>query len=108
MSADKYGKGLKKADKELSARRVDKVIELISLCKPTGEIIRHCSSEWGVSTRQADIELRAVQLAGDGLARELRQRDEDRRDRRGWGLLTAKFAGRGAWCRTHCPHQSSA
>ena len=54
MSADTYGKGVKKANKELSARRVDKIIELISLCKPTGEIVRVCSSEWGVSTRQAE------------------------------------------------------
>ena len=54
MSADKYGKDVKKADKELSARRVDKIVELISLCKPVSEIIRDCSAEWGVSTRMVE------------------------------------------------------
>ena len=76
MSADTYGKEVKKADKELSARRVDKIIELISLCKPTGEIIRQCSSEWGVSTRQAENYLQKAR----GVIRER----FDQMDRKDW------------------------
>ena len=54
MSADTYGKGVKKADNDLVARRVDKVIELISLCKPSSDIVSYCTAEWGVKDRQAE------------------------------------------------------
>ena len=76
MSADKYGKGVKKADNDLVARRVDKVIELISLCKPTGEIVRYCTAEWGVKDRQAEKYLEKARA-------KIRERF-DQMDRKDW------------------------
>ena len=45
--ADKYGKDAKKANKEIVEKRIERTIELISLCKPTGEILGIARQEWG-------------------------------------------------------------
>ena len=43
-----------KANKEISAARVDRCVELISLCKSTSEIIRIGKVEWGLRERQIE------------------------------------------------------
>ena len=55
---DKYGKEHKRASKEVQEARIERMIELISLCKPTGELLRTATQEWGVSKRNAEIYLR--------------------------------------------------
>ena len=51
---DPYGKGVPRASKEMMANRVDKYIELISLCTPTHEMIRVGVEEWGLSKRGSE------------------------------------------------------
>ena len=51
---DPYGKGVPRANTEIMANRVDKFIELISLCKPTHEVLRVGVEEWGLSKRGAE------------------------------------------------------
>lgn len=56
--ADKYGKGVRKANKEIVENRIERTIELISLCKPTGEILSIARDEWGVCTASAEEYIR--------------------------------------------------
>ena len=97
MSADNFGKDVKKADKELSARRVDKIVELISLCKPVSEIVRVCSDEWGVSERMIEKYIHK--------ARNKIRDNFDQMDRKDW-VATAlekldKVAAMSIECRQH-------
>ena len=44
-NADKYGKEETRANKEIVEARIDRIIGLISLCTPTGEMIRIVKDE---------------------------------------------------------------
>ena len=57
---DKYGRDVKKANKEILEARIDRCVELISLCHPTYEIIRIGKEEWGVGTSAVEKILRAA------------------------------------------------
>ena len=46
---DKYGKGVVRANKEIHDARVERMIEWISYCKSTGDMLRFAREEWGVS-----------------------------------------------------------
>jgi len=61
---DKYGKKhTGRCSKEVKDNRIERMVEWISLCKPTGDMLRLATAEWGVSKRQAEsylYEARAV------------------------------------------------
>ena len=55
---DLYGKKhTSRCNKEVKENRIDRMIEWISLCKPTHVMVREASDEWGVTTRQAETYL---------------------------------------------------
>lgn len=56
--ADKYGKEETRANKEIVEARIDRINELISLCTPTGEMIRIVKEEWGLGTGSAEQYIR--------------------------------------------------
>ena len=56
--ADKYGKDAIRTTKEVVEARVDKTVELLTLCYPTSEIIKIAKEEWGVGTGSAEQYLR--------------------------------------------------
>ena len=72
---DPYGKGCKKANKEIRQNRIERCIELISLCKPTSEILKVGVGEWGLTRRGAEETLAAAR-------RTIRERwdKQDRKD----------------------------
>ena len=47
---DKYGKDSKRASQEVIEARIERTIELLSLCTPYGDLCRRMQEEWGVST----------------------------------------------------------
>ena len=57
---DKLGRDIKRANKEILEARIERTIELISLCKPTSEIIRVGKEEWGVGVSAVEKILRAA------------------------------------------------
>lgn len=57
---DKLGRDVKRANKEITDARVDRCVELISLCHPTYEIIRIGKEEWGVGTSAVEKILRTA------------------------------------------------
>ena len=64
MGSDVYGKNHKgRCSKEAKENRIERMVEWISLCKPTGDMLRLATQEWGVNKRQAEnylYEARAV------------------------------------------------
>ena len=58
VKTDKYGKEETRANKEIVEARIDRIIELISLCTPTGEMIRIVKEEWGLGTGSAEQYIR--------------------------------------------------
>ena len=72
---DRYGKNCKKANKEIRQNRIERCIELISLCKPTSEILNIGVQEWGLTRRGAQDTL-------DAARRTIRERwnGQDRQD----------------------------
>lgn len=65
-----------KANQEIAAARVDRCVELISLCKSSDTIVRVCSAEWGVGERMVEEYIRKARK---------RIRDEyDGTDRKDW------------------------
>ena len=55
---DKYGKNHKRVNKDQKNARIERMIEWISLCKPTGDMLRLAAQEWGVKDRQAETYLK--------------------------------------------------
>ena len=51
---DKFGKGDKRASKEVLEARIERTVELLSLCTPYGDLCRIAREEWGVSTDTAE------------------------------------------------------
>ena len=51
---NKFGKGAKRASKEVLEARIERTIELLSLCTPYVKICRIARDEWGVSTETAE------------------------------------------------------
>jgi len=58
VKTDKYGKDAKKATKEIHEARVDKTVELLTLCYPTSEILKVAKEEWGVCESSGNNYLR--------------------------------------------------
>ena len=58
---DKYGKKHKgRCSKEVFENRIERMIELISICTPTHEMIQTAVDEWGVGIRSGEDYLGAA------------------------------------------------
>ena len=55
---DKFGKGQKKASKEVVENRIEKMIEMISLCRSTAEMLTLARDQWGVCTASGEMYIR--------------------------------------------------
>lgn len=90
-----------KANKEIAAARVDRCVELISLCKSTAEIIRIGKVEWGLSgDRQIQEYIRS--------ARTKIREQYDAMDRKDWIAAALEKLEKVATMSLECRQHSNA
>jgi hypothetical protein len=89
-----------KANKEIAAARVDRCVELISLCKSTAEIIKVGKAEWGLSERQIEVYICKARA-------KIRERF-DQMDRKDWIASALERLDRVADMSIECRQHSNA